>query len=124
VSGSPYAGTWSGTLSDEINGDGRLRIVLAQPFPAAGDTVSLTGTWATSYADPSKNSAGSTSPVVQAGRLTMILSPDVRPACTRPFAFPGSYVIGDLAITDTIRGAYTYDACTLTVTGTVTLRRE
>ena len=58
----PYAGVWSGPITDDMSGGGTLRFVLsAQP---AGAVI---GTWTATFSNPANNNGGSVSTTVALG---------------------------------------------------------
>jgi hypothetical protein len=120
---SPFAGTWTGTLDDESNGRGTLRLVLGGTF-VVNDSTLLSGQWTATFADSAKNGSGRATLLVNAGRANMLLTPATRPACAQPFPPAGELIASDLPITSsTMRGPYQFAVCGGSVGGTLQLTR-
>jgi len=69
------AGTWSGPLTDGLQGSGTLSLSLAQ----TGDSV--TGTWSIAYANPANDVAGLVAGNVSGTSLSILLRPSSPPTC-------------------------------------------
>lgn len=120
---SPFAGIWAGTLDDEANGRGTLRLVLGNTI-VVNDATFLSGPWTATFSDTAKNSGGRATLYVSASRANLLLTPDTRPPCALPFPPPGELIASDLPITASVmRGAYQFAVCGRSVTGTLQLTK-
>jgi hypothetical protein len=122
----PNSGTWVGTLRDDANGPGDLRVVLQETVVSG--TSLLTGTWTSTYADGAKNAAGDASGGLTGTRAFLTLRRTVPLSCADPGLLPqlnGAVVSLDLSLDGrTLSGAYTYQACNRSIPGTLTLTRQ
>ena len=62
------AGVWTGTLQDNIAGTGSILLTIGQ------HDTQLTGTWQSTFPDPSNNSSGDLSGTVNEPSLALVLS--------------------------------------------------
>lgn len=99
------AGNWSGTLSDNFAGTGRLAFTFAQ------SSAALSGTWSTTYSDPGYNNGGSLSGSVSGSSVTVTLTPSVPTYC--PYN-----VTGTLNGSTSLSGTYAAFNCSVAVSGT------
>jgi hypothetical protein len=122
----PRTGTWSGSITDSLNGTGTIRVVL-EDHSVDNVRSLLTGTWTTSFTDAAKNAAGSLSGTAAGSSGTLSLVPTRPPECSRPIAFPGavgSYIVPALTVSaNQMTGAYVLATCDGSVAGTLELRR-
>jgi hypothetical protein len=122
----PRTGTWSGSITDSLNGTGTIRVVL-QDLSVDNVRSLLTGTWTTTFADAAKNASGSLSGTATGSSGTLSLVPTRPPECSRPIAFPGavgSYIVPALNVSaNQMTGAYVLATCDGSVAGTLDLRR-
>lgn len=122
----PNSGTWTGTVRDDANGQGDVRVVLEESI--VNGTSILGGAWTTTYADASKNGSGEVSGGVTG--TTVILTLRRTPALTCASAGLTPALNGgivSLALTlsgRTIAGSYTYQACAGAIPGTLTLTKQ
>ena len=80
------AGNWSGPVSDALLGSGTVSFSLVQ---AAND--SLSGTWATVFANPVHNLSGNVVGAISGSKVSIILKPASPPTCQYgPFLFTGA----------------------------------
>jgi|694.fasta_scaffold54566_4 hypothetical protein len=126
VTPGPNSGTWTGTLRDDANGQGDLRVAL-QDTLLNGNSV-LSGTWATTYADASKNAAGEASGGVTGTTVFLTLRRTPPLTCASAGLTPalnGGLVSLALTLSGrTIAGSYTYQACAGAIPGTLTLTKQ
>jgi hypothetical protein len=122
----PNGGTWAGTVRDDANGEGDLRVVLQESI--VNGTSILAGTWTTSYADTAKNGGGEITGGITGTLVVLTLRRTPVLACTGSApvqALNGSYVSLNLALSGrTIAGSYTFQACAGAVPGTLTLTKQ
>lgn len=123
----PRTGTWTGTLTDASNGQGRVSVTL-QDTPVAGESV-LTGTWSATFANAARNASGDVSGSISTGgaiRLFLTRRPALTCANGASGASAAGSFLGDvLSLTSTaVTGSYTYVECTGSVPGTLTLTKQ
>lgn len=123
----PRTGTWTGTLTDASNGQGRVSVTL-QDTPMAGESV-LTGTWSATFVNAARNASGDVSGSVTAGgALRLFLTRRPALTCTNGAsgaAAAGSFLGDVLSLTSTaVTGSYIYVECTGSVPGTLTLTKQ
>lgn len=104
-------GSYRGTIQDSVAGSGMLSLTVG----TSGDT--LTGTWATSFANTrNNNNSGSLSGSANGESVSIVLQPSVSTSC--PFQATG--VVSGTQI----RGNYAAFNCSQSVTGTFTVTRQ
>ena len=122
----PNGGTWAGTVSDDANGQGDVRVALEETI-VNGMSI-LSGTWNTSYADTSKNANGEVTGGVTGTLVVLTLRRVPVLACTNSApvqALNGSYVSLNLTLSGRqIAGGYTYQGCAGAIPGTLTLTKQ
>ncbi len=106
---SPLAGTWAGTMTDDVAGPGTLRVTLSE------SPGSVTGTWATTF--PAGDDGGSLGGSVNGSSLTLVLTPTNDPSACSISVF--ATINGD-----SIAGTYTALDCPGFVAGSVDLTRQ
>jgi hypothetical protein len=108
------AGSWSGSISDVLVGNGTFTMSLAQ----TGDSV--TGTWTTTYADTANNLGGLAIGHMIGPMLTILLKPINPPTCQYgPFEVTASLTAGT-----SLSGTYTTVQCTAADSGTVSVTKQ
>lgn len=108
------AGGWSGSIEDDLAGNGTISLTLSQ----AGASVS--GTWSMDFPEaPSRNLAGSVSGILSGSTVTSTLSTAAATDCT--LALTG--VVAGSAQT-TMAGGYTSNDCIPERTGSFTATRQ
>lgn len=123
-SNGPWTGVWQGTLTDTGGTTGTLQLTLEErAVDARGSLVS--GAWTTSFADASRNGAGTVGGTVTEGVGTLLLTPATATACSQPIpGAAGSYSLSRLTLSGpALQGAFAQLLCTSTITGTVTLTK-
>ena len=122
----PNGGTWAGTLRDDANGQGDVRVVLQESI--VNGTSILGGMWTTTYADASKNGSGEVTGGVTGTLVVLTLRRVPVLACTSSApvqALNGSYVSLNLTLSGpTIAGSYSYQDCAGAIPGTLTLTKQ
>ena len=104
------AGSWSGPLTDALQGSGTLSFSLAQ----TGDSV--TGTWSITFANPAADVSGLAAGDVSGSTISILLRPSNPPTCQYgPFRITAT-VTG----TSAISGSYASVQCVDGDTGTFT----
>lgn len=107
---SDLSGTWSGTVSDAITGQGTARLTIAH----AGS--SLTGTWATTYSNAAYNNSGSLTGTATGTNVTATLIPTSPTAC--PFTATTTRNGASMS------GSYTTFNCAMAVTGSINISKQ
>ena len=124
-SNGPWTGVWQGTLTDTGGSTGTLRLTLEdRALDARGSLVS--GTWTTSFADASRNGAGTVGGTVTDGVDTLLLTPATAMACSQPIpGAAGSYALSRLTLNGrALQGAFAQLLCTNTITGALSLTKQ
>lgn len=106
----PLTGTWSGTLTDSVVGAGTVRLTIAQ------SGQSLTGSWGSTFSDPTFNNSGTLTGTFSGSAATITLSPSSPTTC--PF-FVTATVSGSA-----MTGTYAAINCTVAVSGSVSVTKE
>ena len=126
IAPGPNGGTWAGTLRDDTNGEGDVRVVLQESI--VNGTSLLAGTWTTAYADTSKNGGGEVTGGVTGTLVVLTLRRLPVLACTNSApvqVLNGSYVSLNLTLSGrTIAGSYSYQGCAGVTPGTLTLTKQ
>lgn len=122
----PNTGTWTGTLTDSVNGQGIVRMALQEtPF---GSTGLLSGTWSVTYPEASRNASGEASGGITGSSVLLTLRRSVPLMCPNTGPVPvihGSYQAYSLTLAGrTISGAYDFLTCGAPVTGVITVTRQ
>ncbi len=122
----PNSGSWAGTVRDDANGQGDVRLVLEETI--VNGTSILSGTWNATYADSAKNASGEITGGVTGTLVVLTLRrmPVLACAGSAPVqALNGSYVSLILTLSGrTIAGSYTYQACAGAIPGTLSLTKQ
>jgi len=105
-------GIWTGTLIDSIAGTGTLRLTITQ------NTSQLTGTWQSTFADPTNNGGGSLAGSVSEASTALVLSAAQPQACSLTVA-----VTRDSTDDGHFTGTYVTFNCARTGNGTLDVRR-
>jgi hypothetical protein len=114
--GVDVSGNWSGPMSDALLGNGTLSFSLVQ---AAND--SLSGTWATTFPDSSRDLGGNVYGAVNGSTVSIVLKPAGAPTCQYgPFRFTAA-VSGSTSMSGTFAPAY---ACVVIDSGTFSVSRR
>ena len=113
-----HTGTWAGAVSDPINGSGTMRVELTELSIDPSRSL-IGGAWTTTFADPSKNAAGSIGGILSAGQLSITASPTPTGACTPvPLVAPGTFSIAATVAGNEITGTYVFSTCSGSAPGT------
>ena len=104
------AGTWTGTVTDAVMGQGTVRLAISQTGS------SLAGTWATTYANVTNNNGGSLTGTVSADNVTATLIPTTPTACP----FNATATLNGRAMS----GTYTAFNCAMAVSGSISVSRQ
>ena len=104
------SGTFRGTIQDSVAGTGTATVTLAQ------DGSDLTGTFQTTFANPSNNGSGSVRGSVNGNTITLQTAPSVPTAC--PFNVTATVQGGQ------VTGTYAAFNCTVAASGTLTLTKQ
>ncbi len=107
---SDLSGTWSGTVSDAVTGQGTARLTITQ------SGSSLAGTWTTTYANAANNNSGSLTGTATGANVTATLIPSSPTACP----FTATATRSGNAIT----GTYTTFNCAVAVTGSISVSKQ
>jgi len=105
------SGTWSGPIVDNIAGGGTFRLTVVQT------THSLSGSWATTYANPSTDTAGQATGTKNGSEVSISATPSNPVWCA---------YIANLTLTSatTMTGAYAAFTCTRPLSGTLTRTKQ
>lgn len=105
------SGDWAGSMSDALLGASTVSFALTQ----TGDSV--TGTWATVYADTTKDIGGSVVGNVVGSTLTMLLKPASPPTCQYgPFQFTATE-----SSATTLAGTFSAVQCPIADSGSISV---
>lgn len=105
------AGTWSGPVTDGLQGSGTLSLSLAQ----TGDSV--TGTWSIAFANPANDIAGIAAGDVSNLTVSILLRPSNPPTCQfGPFQVTANVTTG--SVLTAMSGSYATVQCAEGDTGT------
>jgi hypothetical protein len=85
-SGGSPAGSWSGSISDGISGDGTMQLLLSEQAPNV-----LTGTWSATFKNGDSFAGLSVAGLFAPPGYGIMLSVDPQPPCTAP---GGSALLG------------------------------
>jgi len=108
------SGDWSGSMSDALLGASAVSFALTQ----TGDSV--TGTWATVYADTASNIGGSVAGHVVGSTLTILLKPASPPTCQYgPFQFTATETTGTTLTA--LRGTFSAVQCPIADSGSISV---
>lgn len=123
----PRTGNWAGTLTDPLNGQGRLSVVILDT-PIGGESV-LAGTWTATFPNAARNASGDVSGSIAAGgtsRLFLTRRPPLSCATGGPGTIAAGSFFGDVlsATGNTIAGGYTFVDCSGQATGTLSLTKQ
>lgn len=120
------SGVWTGTVTDQTNGAGTLRVVLEDRRIDAQQSF-WTGTWTTTFANAAMNGSGTLVGGISGTKAMLTLTPTQAPTCPNPSPFlvgVGNYTAPELTADATrISGPYQFASCTAVVSGTLDLRR-
>jgi hypothetical protein len=113
---------WAGTLSDDLNGAGTLRVEGSGAGPA------LLGTWTAQFPASTKSGQAliNLSPLPTTGGFAFILNPTARPTCSDPLFGPlaGSFLLQLTGTENALSGTAIYYDCTRVYPGRVELTRQ
>ena len=120
----PYTGSWTGAVGDDINGTGTMRVELTELTIDAARSL-LGGTWRTTFADSSRNAAGSIGGILSGNQLSITATPMPALTCAPlPLVPPGTFSITATVAGTELAGRYLFGTCTGSTSGTITLRRQ
>jgi hypothetical protein len=106
---------WSGPISDALLGTGTLSLSLVQ-----SPSDSVTGTWATTFADPNDDLSGAVAGNIRGSTLSAVLKPNNPPTCQYgPFGLTAS-----LAGTTSMSGTFATLNCTVADSGTFSATKQ
>jgi len=120
------SGTWVGTTSDSLNGAGTLRLELTELTVDASRSL-WGGTWRLDVPAPASASSGTFTGTRDGGVVQLILQPTPPVSCPPgpTFVIPGTVAATNLTLSGgSLTGAYTYAACSGSVPGTLSVRRQ
>jgi hypothetical protein len=103
-------GTWTGTVSDAVMGQGAVRLTITQ----TGSSVA--GTWATTYPNVTNNNGGSLTGSVNNTSVTATLIPSIPTTCP----LNATATLNGNAMS----GTYTAFNCALAVRGTINVSKQ
>ena len=109
---SDLAGTWTGTMTDSVAGIGTLNLTITQT------AAQLSGTWQSTFADPTNNSGGNLSGTVADSSTALVLAAAQSQACSFTVA-----VKRDNADESHFTGTYVAFGCTRAGSGNLDVRR-
>jgi hypothetical protein len=109
------ASSWSGPISDALLGSGTLSLSLVQ-YPSD----SVTGTWATTFANSNDDLSGAVAGNINGSTLSVRLKPNNPPTCQYgPFALTAS-----LTGTTSMTGTFATIDCTVADSGTFSATKQ
>jgi hypothetical protein len=108
--GPDITGTWTGTLNDSLAGVGTVRLTIIQ----SGSRLS--GTWASTFQDPTFSNSGTLTGTYSGTSATITLTPGGQGAC--PFRVTAT------PTATAITGTYAAVNCQIAIGGSVTVTKE
>ena len=102
---------WVGTTFDDIVGPGNIRATISQT------ASSLSGTWASTFSDPSDDNGGTLGGNMNGASVSATLTPRYGPGCQ--YAVTATLNSGATQMT----GSYVSVSCNIAVTGSITLTK-
>ena len=119
-----HTGTWAGTVSDDSNGSGTMRIELTEVTIDASRSL-LGGAWTTTFADSSKNASGTVGGILSDRQLSITANPTPPLTCAPvPLVPPGTFSIAATVAGSQLAGTYSFSTCTGSASGTIALHRQ
>jgi len=104
------SGTWTGTVTDAVMGQGTVRLTITQ------SGSSLAGTWATTYANVTANNSGTLTGAVNNATVTATLIPTIPTSC--PFNATATQNGNAMS------GTYTAFNCAMAVSGSISVSKQ
>jgi hypothetical protein len=127
--GPNMSGTWSGTISSVMAGNGTLSLTLSERClsllpPGVGCEEELLGTWSTSFADSANNRGGTVSGSVSGSSVSLSLYPGLAGTCPLSVTAALLNTVSSVQLTLGMNGSFTTMNCAVADSGTISAIKQ